>query len=165
MHPPPVWGVPRGTSNQARTSVAPAADADYAAGFFTAELRLLMNCSFSACAITTGADHGFRRSGNVICKLFNLLLTASHFSKVGNSKSTPYSQNKRWLKVPSDSTSSSMPKAFVEFTSCRSFHFDCFNLTYFTVWCHIWRQANQRESAELWKTSGGKGGSLSHING
>lgn len=39
----------------------------------------------------------------------------SLLSKVSNSK--PYGQNRWWIKVPSDSTSFSVPKAFAQFTS------------------------------------------------
>lgn len=68
-------------------------------------------CSLPACAVTTGADDGLRTSGNVICKPFSSLLTASHLSKAANSKSTPYGQNSWRLKVPSDNTSL-CPKLF-----------------------------------------------------
>lgn len=73
-------------------------------------------------------------------------LTASSLPFVNGS----YQQNRWWLKVPSDNSSFSMPKAFVGFASFPSSHFDCCNLTCFTDCCHIWRsrqiKGNQQSS-------------------
>lgn len=73
-------------------------------------------------------------------------LTASSLPFVNGS----YQQNRWWLKVPSDNSSFSMPKAFVGFASFPSFHLDCCNLTCFTDCCHIWRsrqiKGNQQSS-------------------
>lgn len=134
-------------------------------------INLLLPCrvqivdkSCSACAITTRLTMGLEGVGIVICKPFNSLLSASHLSKAAYSKSMPYPRRGGGWKCPQIITSFSVTKAFVEFTSFPSFHFDCCNLTYFTVWCHTWRNRQIKESAGLWKTSAGKAGRLSHIN-
>ena len=111
--------------------------------FFAAEHRLLRNCTL--CLHVPSPLE-------VIVGLGAEMLFASHLTHCLQPPicqgSTPCGQNRWWLKVPSDNTSFSVPKAFVEFTSFPSFHFDCCNLTCFTVWCHIWRNKQIKENQQ-----------------
>lgn len=83
------------------------------------------------------------------CYSQTISLIASCLSFVNGS----YQQNRWWLQVPSDNSSFSMPKAFVEFASFPSSHFDCCNLTCFTGCCHIWRSRQIKDNQQISRKS------------